>query len=324
MKEHIIRKHPLARIPDNLRSNNNDIFQPSLQSSKILPLPTIPTWSIFQNYDKTLPLPITQDIYNNRKKIHNNFFKTIEVLSYLNLIRNKPALQFPYLYQNYSDFNINSNNRHYEALPNIQYGQPFLLKIYKCSICFRDTPIMFSDFEVIKQNNEFICPFNCSSLPSKTYEENYKNSIDPEIKKFIIKEIFAIIDKKDPQAKLYLKSISIPSEYYQILNIEGQLNYEDNSNENYNTYLPHWLHMLLIYEKFNDIENRGQENNWAGRLINTNNNSTEITRDELIQFINITNSTFGFFKLTKNTGTYYFFIYLQLEKKPYLEPKTMQ
>lgn len=314
MKEHIVRKHPEGRVPDNLRSYNNDFSQSSLLSSKTTSFTIIPAWPIYPNYVDASPQLITDDTRYSRKKTYNNFFFKIilETLKYNSLIQNQPVLQIPYFYHN-NDF-LNPSIMYYEPLSNIDFGQPFLFKVYKCPICFGDIPIMFSTFEQIKTTIEH--RFNCSLLPSTTNEAENKNNIDPKIKKFAINKILSIINKKIyPQAKLYLKSIFIPTEMYQILNFEGELNYNDQSSENNNTNVPNWLRLLLIYEKFSDIEDNNEENSWASRLISSNNNSIEITREELIQFINLSNSTFGFFKLQKNPFiTYYFFIYLQLEK----------
>ena len=52
------------------------------------------------------------------------------------------------------------------------------------------------------------------------------------------------------------------------------------------------------------------------RLIISNNNSTEITKEELIRFINLSNATFGLFRFQKNQNdVYLFFTYVQLEKE---------
>jgi hypothetical protein len=54
--------------------------------------------------------------------------------------------------------------------------------------------------------------------------------------------------------------------------------------------------------------------NWAYRLTNNNEKSIEITKSELIEFINYGDSTFGLFKFHKDNIGVYFFSYLQIER----------
>ena len=75
--------------------------------------------------------------------------------------------------------------------------------------------------------------------------------------------------------------------------------------------IPSWLQNVLLHEEFFDLENT-DENNWVNRLMGSNDNRIEIKREELVQFINLSNSTFGLFKFQNH----YFFTYLQLEKNP--------
>jgi hypothetical protein len=115
---------------------------------------------------------------------------------------------------------------------------------------------------------------------------------------------------------LCLKSINIPKDFHTQLNFHyNQINTNEKHNTNSNqTNIPYWLQKLLLYEEFIDLENI-DENDWANRLISSNNNSTEITREELVRFINLSNSTFGLFKFQKDhIINYPFFSYLQLEK----------
>ena len=314
MKEHINRKHPGNEVPDNVNSTNKNFTKSSLLSET----PYIfPAWLKYPNYIQNLPQLILDT--NSRKETrHNSFFKTIrEFLTYKNFIQNQPLLQDPYFYQNNNVSHLNSLNVYYEPLSNIDFGNPFLFKIYKCPVCFIDVPFMCSAFDSIKTSNEHICSFNCNLL-HKTNEEN-KYIIDPKIKEFSINKIFSIIDKKiDPKPKLCLKSIKIPSDFHQQLNFDqNQFNNknEKGSENNKRVNIPSWLQKLLLYEEFVYLENI-DEKNWAHRLMSSYDDNTEITREELIQFINLSNSTFGLFKFQKyHSFMHYFFIYLQLEKE---------
>ena len=93
----------------------------------------------------------------------------------------------------------------------------------------------------------------------------------------------------------------------------SQFNNNEKESENNRVNIPSWLQRLLLDEQFIDLN--PDKNNWAHRLTSNNNNNTEITIEELIQFINLSNATFGLFKFQNDQSiTHYFFTYLQLEK----------
>src|SRR5215208_469865 len=133
IKRHIKRKHPGNKIPDNVNSTTKNFIKSSLLSET--PSTTFPAW-----------------------------------LKYPNYIQNLPLLQHPYFYQNNNVFNLNSLNIHYEPLSNIDFGKPLLFKIYKCPVCFRDSPIMFSTFDSIKTISEHVCYFNFHLFPRANEE----------------------------------------------------------------------------------------------------------------------------------------------------------
>ena len=71
----------------------------------------------------------------------------------------------------------------------------------------------------------------------------------------------------------------------------------------------------MLTEEFVDL-GIIEEDKWAYRLTNSDEKSIEITRDELIEYLNCGNSTtFGLFKFQKNNITEYFFSYIQFERK---------
>ena len=115
---------------------------------------------------------------------------------------------------------------------------------------------------------------------------------------------------KDKSVKIYLKCINISSDIYTKLVIENkQFFYNDKENDN----IPSWMITYIMNEEWVDlgvIENY----NWAYRLTNNNEKSIEITKSELIEFINYGDSTFGLFKFHKDNIGVYFFSYLQIER----------
>jgi len=312
MKEHINRKHFGAKIPDNFHSSQKYFTNSSLSS--VTAHTAFTYWPNSQNFSQNFP-PIFMNIPNTKKENRNNsLFKTIfDFLRFQNTIQKERFLQKPYFYQN-NNLNVNSYTSYYEPLSNIDYGEPFLFKIYKCPVCFEDSPKMMNRFDSIKANNEYRnCPY-CNLL--LVTNKNNKNTIDPKIKEFTIQKIFSIIDnKKDPNLKLCLKSIKIPTDFQTQINCDySQTNNNEKDNKNKNQMdVPPWLQKLLLYEEFIDLENI-EKNDWAYRLMTSNNNSAEITREELLQLINLSNSTFGVFKFQNHGIISLFFCYLQLEK----------
>jgi hypothetical protein len=111
-------------------------------------------------------------------------------------------------------------------------------------------------------------------------------------------------------SKIYLKSINIRQDIYVKLKIERRPHFY---YENDDSDIPPWLINLMLTEEFVDL-GIIEEDKWAYRLTNSDEKSIEITRDELIEYLNCGNSTFGLFKAQKNNITEYFFSYIQLKE----------
>ena len=109
-----------------------------------------------------------------------------------------------------------------------------------------------------------------------------------EIKKLFEYNILSRID----DSKIYLKSIKIPQDIYAKLKIERIpfFYYENNNND-----MPSWLINFMLSEEFVDF-GVIEENQLVYRLTNSDEKNLEITRDELIEYFNYGNSTFGLFK----------------------------
>jgi hypothetical protein len=69
----------------------------------------------------------------------------------------------------------------------------------------------------------------------------------------------------------------------------------------------------MLSEEFVDL-GVIKENQLVYRLTNSDEKSIEITRDELIEYFNYGNSTFGLFKFQTKDISEYFFIYIQFER----------
>lgn len=68
-----------------------------------------------------------------------------------------------------------------------------------------------------------------------------------------------------------------------------------------------------MHEEFVDLGVIDHEH-WAYRLTNNNDKSIEITKSDLIEFINYGDSTFGLFIFHEDNISISFFSYLQIER----------
>ncbi|MCJ7637193.1 MAG: hypothetical protein MUO21_06850 [Nitrososphaeraceae archaeon] len=129
------------------------------------------------------------------------------------------------------------------------------------------------------------------------------------IKEFLIKSIVSFIDK-EMYSKIYLKCIKIPSNIYTKLIVEKKpffLNDKEVNN------IPSWMLTPIMHKEFVDLGGI-DDDNWAYRLTNNNEKSIEITKLELMEFINYGDSTFGLFRFHKDNISVSFFCYLQIER----------
>lgn len=315
LKEHIRRKHPGTKIPENLVSATTKILtNPSLLSE--MPPPVTDASRLnYPYYFGNLPSPLMSD--SKREKHSDSFFKKFtEYIAYSNFIQNQINFQNSVFLHNHPNIlDNNSSNLYYEPMPNLNFGQPFLFKIYKCTFCFNDLLHMFPDLNSIKPSNEYKCCFNTSIIP-RINKEN-KNITDPKIKGFSLFKIFSIIENKlYPKAKLCLKTIKIPRNFHHHFHVDlNQFISDEINSKKPKGFFPPWLQKLLILEDFIELENT-VENDWSRRLITSKEDIIEISREELIRIINLSNSTFGLFKYQEDQNqTSLFFTYLQLEKE---------
>ncbi|HEY8523310.1 MAG TPA: hypothetical protein VIL14_06075, partial [Nitrososphaeraceae archaeon] len=128
-------------------------------------------------------------------------------------------------------------------------------------------------------------------------------------KEFLIKSIISFIDK-EKSSKIYLKCIKIhPDIYTKLVMIKKPFFYNNKENGN----IPSWLMKYIMHEEFVDLGVIDHEH-WAYRLTNNNDKSIEITKSDLIEFINYGDSTFGLFIFHKDNISISFFSYLQIER----------
>jgi hypothetical protein len=143
-------------------------------------------------------------------------------------------------------------------------------------------------------------------LQKQTQKQN-NDLYNLKIKKFFEYNILSRID----DSKIYLKSIKIPQDIYAKLKLETVpfFYYENND-------MPSWLISYMLSEEFVDL-GVIEEDRLFYRLTCRDEKNLKITRDELIEYLNYGNSTFGLFKFQKKDISEYFFSYIQFERNLY-------
>ena len=195
---------------------------------------------------------------------------------------------------------IYNNFIQHNSISNTNIENTILFRLYRCKNCSINISIEFSGFDQIKLSSDDIFCILCRSQKQNSVLYNQK-----------IKESFEnIILSKINDSKIYLKSIKIPQDIYAKLKIERRPYF---SYENDNKDMPSWLINFMLSDEFIDL-GVIEEDQLFYRLTNSYEKSIEVTRDELIEYFNYGNSTFGLFKFQTKDISEYFFIYIQFER----------
>ena len=322
MRKHIERKHQNSEIPDYLLStrdnyNNNGYIHGGPQNFGVdfrakykssAPLHNI---SFLNNpFDGNI-LPVLSK-HKKDKNLHSIIWEILQNIHLLENLQNiyiLPKIDFP-LYNSMLNSNFLSFYKNY-PLPSmdlIPLNKEILLKVQRCNNCNIGFFIRFPKFSNMKFIDYRYCIICRSQKQNNSISEN--NSISYLIaKEYLIKLIMSFIDK-DKSLKIYLKCIKIPSDIYTKLVIEKkQFFYNDKEKGS----IPSWMITYIMNEEEVDL-GVIEIDNWAYRLTNNNEKTIEITKSELIEFINYGDSTFGLFKFHKDNIFVYFFSYLQIER----------
>jgi len=295
---HIIRKHPGSGISPNLQpgsyqDNSEYIRHLTEYTEKNLNqfTPLYPSYFNSWTSNSNHSTIISKSDLNERRR-NKNFYSTIrEFLQYLPIIPN--------------NFLINNYFIPYKSISNTNIGNPILFRIHECKNCSKNTLIEFYSFDQINLSSEDrhckLC--NSQKQPQKQNSDLYNR----EIKKLFENNILSRIDN----SKIYIKSIKIPQDIYTKLKIERVpfFYYENND-------IPSWLINFMLSEEFVDL-GVIEEDQLVYRLTNSDEKNLEITKDELIEYLNYGNSTFGLFKFQKKDISEYFFSYIQFERNLY-------
>ncbi|HEX7141545.1 MAG TPA: hypothetical protein VF222_03605 [Nitrososphaeraceae archaeon] len=322
VNKHIDRKHPRSEIPSNLLSDSyqdtnseylrhrTEYTEKYLNQFKPLPPTYFNSWISNSNHATSIS---GSGLNTSRRK--NNFYSTIrEFLQYFQIIHNIQSKNSRIHRMNFNPANlilnlnsspIDNNFRPYNSISNIGIENTVLFRIYRCKNCSLNIPSEFYGLDQIKSSSEDIHCILCRS--QKQPQKQNSDLFNQKIMEWFRTNILSKVD----DSKIYLKSINIPQDIYVKLKVERRPHfYYENDDSN----IPPWLINLMLTEEFVDL-GIIEEDKWAYRLTNSDEKSIEITRDELIEYLNCGNSTtFGLFKFQKNNITEYFFSYIQFER----------
>ena len=207
-----------------------------------------------------------------------------------------------------------------------QKKMPKAYKIYKCNKCLVQKLESFFDFQKIYPAIKFI--HNCCRY-SNLQQKQHKDDNDSQIKTLKLQELLlsVIINYRLRSENKLLKMIVLSNNFIEnLLSLRLLISSMDimiNKKEYY--YQFRWLLDLLENERFVDLGDINSQH-WAMRAYNYNNDNskssaegkyvTKLEREELKQFISMTEGTFGLIKFRlDNNKTMYTFSYLPLDNE---------
>ena len=207
-------------------------------------------------------------------------------------------------------------------------NMPKAHKIYKCHKCFMKTLKPFFEFQEIHPTNKFI--HNCYANQQQQQQKHKDNNNDPQIKTLKLQEILlSVIDCRLKSENKILKMIVFPQHLIEnSLSLKVLIFLMDIVGNEEDYYQFRWLLELLENEGFVDLGEISSQH-WLKRAYDNDdgNNSaeeenvTKLEKEELKQFISMTEGTFGLikFKIDDNNKTIYTFSYLPIDNEKTIE-----
>jgi hypothetical protein len=173
-------------------------------------------------------------------------------------------------------------------------NMPKAYKIYKCSKCLISTLDSFVDYQNIYPMNEF----NHYCINQQKYEGN--NDLTLKAQQLLL----SVIDTRLKSENILLKTIEFPNYFIEnSLCIQITKFFIDIDKDQ--NYPFKWIFKLLENESFIDLGEINADH-WASRVCDsTSKNVTLLKKEELKQFISITDATFGLIKFKRNKKTIY-------------------
>ncbi|HET7642388.1 MAG TPA: hypothetical protein VFK40_02680 [Nitrososphaeraceae archaeon] len=189
---------------------------------------------------------------------------------------------------------------------------PIAYKIYKCQNCFEPIFEPFFDFQEIHSSNKFI--HNCYSIQLQQKHQN--NDINNNIETLNLQELLlSIINiRLKSEDKLLLKMIVFSDNLIEnALALKILIDLIDNIGTEKDQ--ARWLFELVENEGFVDLGEISSDH-WMKRAYDcssTEEKVTKLEKEELKQFLSITEGTFGLFKFRIDKKTIYTFCYLPFD-----------
>ena len=193
-----------------------------------------------------------------------------------------------------------------------QRNMPIAYKIYKCQNCFEPIFESFFDFQEIHSSNKFIpnCYFN------QLQQKNQTNDINNHIKTLNLQELLlSIINiRLKSEDILLLKMIVFSDDLIKnALPLKILIDLMDNIGSKKDPF--RWLFELVDKEGFIDLGEISSDH-WIKRAYDcssTEEKVTKLEKEELKQFLSITEGTFGLIKFRIDKKTIYTFCYLPFD-----------
>ena len=193
-----------------------------------------------------------------------------------------------------------------------QRNIPIAYKIYKCQNCLEPIFESFFDFQEIHSSNKFI--HNCYS--NRLQQKNQNNDINNHIETLNLQELLlSIINiRLKSEDKLLLKMIVFSDDLIEnALPLKILIDLMDNIGSKKDPF--RWLFELVEKEGFIDLGEISSDH-WIKRAYDcssTEEKVTKLEKEELKQFLRITEGTFGLIKFRIDKKTIYTFCYLPFD-----------
>jgi hypothetical protein len=323
---HIERKHPYSKQPNPQINNTNEypLYNQPLPHHHLIDIKNYsPTWNTpmeqpspafysLPNFPFCYPASFSYDAKikyeeNKRREAERRLF-------YKSVLKYIQKIVIPSSKLQNTQFNYTSGIPYIPLFTepmNIPKNMPKAHKIYKCHKCFIQTLESFFDFQEIQPTNKFI--HYCYSNQQQHPKDN-----DSQIKILNPKEmLLSVIDYRLKSENKLLKMIIFPDDLIENAQYLKILIFLMDKIGGTKKDPFRWLFELVENEGFVDLGEISSEH-WIKRACDyssTEEKVTKLEKEELKQFINITEGTFGLIKFRIDKKIIYTFSYLPLDNE---------
>jgi hypothetical protein len=241
---------------------------------------------------------------HKRRESERSYNKTV-----LEYIQN---IVIPSLKLQNTQFNNSTDRIFYSPIIIDPVNKPKAHKIYKCHKCFIPTLEPFFDFQEIQPTNKFIHSCSLNQQQQKHHKDNNCQIQTSKLQELLLSVIDIRLKSED---KLLLKMIVFPDFYIEnALSLKILIDLMENIG---NIKYPfRWLFELVENDGFIDLGEIKNSDHWIKRAFDcssTEEKVSKLEKEELKQFISITEGTFGLIKFRIDKKIIYTFCYLPLD-----------